>query len=186
MKIQKILLCLTLVTLTACSSGGGMGSGMGGMKAHKPNLNSTLEIAKRDGLFRIVTIKGDNAAMDKVLNNDLMNCNSTTFSMPRGNTVSSFIREIFENELSTAKKYSLNGSGINVVVKSLLPDTSKIERGTWTIIIDYIEDGKTTNVETVTTFESKFGLLSACVNTANIFEEAVADNFVEYFRRASR
>lgn len=179
MKLQKILLCLMLVTLSACS---GMGSGMG-IKAHKPNLNSTLEIAKRDGQFRIVTIKGQNSAMDNVLNKDLMNCNTTTFSMPRGNTVGTFIREIFENELNTAKKLSMNGNGINVVVKSLLADTSNMDKGTWTINIDYIEDSKTTNVETVTTFESKLSLLSACVNTANIFEEALADNFVEFFKR---
>jgi hypothetical protein len=73
------------------------------------------------------------------------------------------------NELNTAKKFSDNGSGINVVVKTLLLDTSNMDKGTWTINIDYIENDKTMNVESVTTFESKMSLLSAFVNTSNMF-----------------
>lgn len=182
--MQKIIIGLLLITLNACSSGG-MGSGMG-VKSHKPLLDNTLLIAKREGMYRIVSIKGDNSAMDVVLNKDNMNCNSTTFAMPRGNTVQSFMREIYENELASARKLSIDGTGINVIVKSLLPNTSNIDRGTWTVVVDYVENDKTTNVETVTTFESKFSLLSACVNTANMFEESIVDNFVEYFKRANK
>ena len=173
-----------LATLASCSSGG-MGSGMG-TKPHRPLLDNTLLIAKREGMFRIGTVKGDSSAMDAVLNKDNMNCNSTTFAMPRDNTVQSFIREIYENELTTARKYSANGTAINVVVKTLIPNTSNMDKGTWTVVVDYTEDDKTKSVETITTFESKMSLLTACVNTANMFEEAVADNFVEYFKRMNK
>lgn len=171
------------VGLVSCaSSGPKLGSGMG-MNPHKPNLDNTLVINKRDGEFRVGTLKASSTEMDKILNGNLMNCNSTTFSMPRSNTVGSFIREVFENELSTAKKYSTNGNAINVVIKSLTGATSKLNVGTWTVIADYTEDDKTMTVETVTSYESKVSMLTSCSNTANVFEEAVADNFVEYFKR---
>ncbi len=176
MKITKILITLTITMLASCA----------GLKSHQPKLDSTLVINKVDGVYRISTIKGDSTVINALLDKDFMNCNSTTFTLPRGNTVQSYIREIFVNELTTAKKFSDNGSGINVVVKTLLPDTSNMDKGTWTINIDYIENDKIMNVESVTTFESKMSLLSACVNTSNMFEEALADNFVEYFKRKAR
>lgn len=176
MKFKKILLSLTLVTFTSCA----------GLKSHKPKLDSTIEIAKADGMYRIVSIKGESSSMNSILNRDFMNCNSTTFAMPRGNTVVSFIREIFENELTVAKKFSMDGEDVSVIVKTINLKTEKNDRGTWTIVMDYIENDKTKNIETVTSFESKLSLLSACVNTSNIFEEALADNFVEYFKRKNR
>ncbi len=186
MKMPKILLTLSLFTLASCaSSGPKLGSGMG-MNPHKPALDNTLVINKRDGLFRVGPIKGANAAIVKMLDGDLMNCNSTTFSMPRGHTVASFMREIFENELATAKKLSMSGEGIQPTIKVLEVNTANIEKGTWRVVIDYTENDKTTNVETLTTFDSKVSLLTSCTNTANVFEEAIADNFVEYFRRANR
>jgi hypothetical protein len=173
MNSLKILLCLLFF--------GFMGCAQMGLKPHQPEIKSTIEIAKSKGMYRIVTVKGATPAMDQILNNDLMNCNSTTFSMPRGNTVASFIREIDEQELRVADKYSANGNGIDVVVKSMIPETSNPAKGTWTLDIDYIENGKTTNVKTINEFESKYGAVASCVNTADIFEKALAGNFVDYF-----
>jgi hypothetical protein len=152
-----------------------------GLKVHQPEIKNTIDIAKRDGMYKIITIKAANAAMAKVLDGDIMNCNETTFSMPRGNTVGTFIKEIFDQELIVADKYSVNGSGIVVVVKSMVPETSNPAKGTWTIEMDYIENEKTTSIKTVNIFESKYGLMAGCVNTADIFEKSIAGNLADYF-----
>ncbi|MBC7712107.1 MAG: hypothetical protein H7177_02140 [Rhizobacter sp.] len=186
MKLKTILLSTMLITLASCATGGPkLGTGMG-FGTHKPPLDNTLVINKRDGLFRIGSVKAENTAMDKVLNGNLMPCNSTTFSMPRSNTVGSFMREVFENEISTAKKYSVNGTSINVNVKSIVGDQSKLNSGSWKIIIDYTEDDKTMTVETTTTYESKASMFSGCTNTADVFEEALADNLVSYFKKNTK
>lgn len=175
MNILKLILCFLCLSFFGCAEVG--------LKPHKPNPKSTREISKVDGTYRILTIKGATPEMTKVLNGDLMKCSNTTFSMPRGNTVGTFMREVFEQELDAAKKLSLSGNAVEVIVKSLELETASSESGMWTVDVDYIQDEKTTNVKSSIEFESKLSLLSSCVNTSHYFEEALADNFVEFFKK---
>lgn len=175
MKILKMVLCVLCVSLVGCAEMG--------LKPHKANIKSSLEIAKSDGTFRIISIKGSDASIAKILDNDLMNCGATTFSMPRGNTVGTFIREVFEQELDAAKKLSLKGEGIEVIVKSMKLTTIKPEAGEWAMDIDYVIGDKTINVKNIIEFEAKVSLLTACLQTSTIFEDALADNFVDFFKK---
>lgn len=175
MNTFKMLLCLLCLSLVGCAEMG--------LKPHKPSLKNSLEIAKTQGMFQILTIKGANPDVVKSLGGDLMSCGSTTFSMPRGNTVSTFIREIFEQELISAKKLSDNGTPIEVMIKSMKLDMTSKENGVWTIEIDYTANEKTTNVKTITEFESKVSMLTSCTHTASVFEDTLADNLVEYFNK---
>jgi hypothetical protein len=175
MKILKMILCVLCLSLVGCAEMG--------LRPHKPNIKSTLEIAKSNGTFRIISIKGNDASIAKVLDNDLMNCGTTTFSMPRGNTVGTFIREVFEQELEAAQKLSLKGEGIVVIVKSMKLTTLKPEAGEWAMDIDYLIGDKTINVKNIIEFEAKVSILTACLQTSTIFEDTLADNFVEFFKR---
>lgn len=175
MKFLKILLCLLSLALISCAEIG--------LKPHKPSLKSIQEISKVSGIYRILSVKGNTPAVEKILNGDLMSCNTTTFSMPRGNTVGSFIREIYEEELRAANRLSLNGESIEVIVKSMTLESFDKENGVWKMDIDYIHNDKTTNVRSSIEFETKLGLVASCVNTSSVFEEALADNFVEFFKR---
>lgn len=175
MNLLKLLVCFIGLSLFGCAEVG--------LKPHKPTLKSTREIAKIEGLYRILTVRGDTPEIDQVLNNSLMRCNATTFSMPRGNTVGSFIREIFEQELDAAKKLSMSGAAIEVVVKSLALETSDTQSGVWTVEMDYIHNGKTINIKNTVEFESKISMLTSCVNTSNVFEDALADNFVDFLKK---
>lgn len=171
MKLSNLLLCLSVLAFFGCSQ----------MKVHHPAIKDTIDIAKRDGKYKIITIKAANSAMVKILDGDTMHCNDTTFSMPRGNTVGTYIKEIYDQELLVADKYSVNGEGIIVVVKSMVPESSNPKIGTWTIEMDYIENDVTTTIKTINEFESNYGLMANCVNTADIFEKALAGNLVDYF-----
>lgn len=176
MKIFNLLLCLLTLSLVSCAEIG--------LKPHKPSLKSTAELSKSEGLYQILFIKGANADITKILNGDLLSCGTTTFSMPRGNTVGTFMREVFEQELNAAKKLSLsNGTPIEVVVKKMNLITTNKESGEWTVEVDYTMNDKTTTVKTVIEFESKVSLITSCSHTANVFEDALADNLVEYFKR---
>lgn len=175
MTIFKMLLCLLCLSLVGCAEMG--------LKPHKPTLKSTLEIAKSDGMFQILTVKGATPEVVRTLNHDLMSCGTTTFSMPRGNTVGTFIREVFEQELIAAKKLSVSGTPIEVMIKSMNLEMVSKENGEWTIEIDYTVNDKTTNVKTSIEFESKVSLLTSCTHTASVFEDALADNLVEFFKR---
>lgn len=154
-----------------------------GLKPHKPSMKSTLEIAKSSGKFRILTVKGATSEVTNKLNGDLMSCGTTTFSMPRGNTVGTFIREVFEQELIAAEKLSATGTPIEVMIKSMNLVTTTKESGEWTIEIDYTVDDKTTPVKTIIEFESKVSMITSCSHTATVFEDALADNLVDFFKR---
>lgn len=154
-----------------------------GLKPHKPSVKSTREIGKNDGTFQIITIKASNPEVASALNNDLMSCGKTTFHMPRGNTVGTFIKEIYEQELIAAQKLSLSGSAIHVLIKSMNLETISKESGEWTLDIDYTLNDKTTNVKTIIEFDSKVSMLTSCSHAATVFEDAVADSLVEFFRK---
>lgn len=175
MNLLKLALCVLCLSLVSCAEMG--------LKPHKPNIKSTLEIGKSNGTYRILSIKASSPALAKVLSGDLISCGSTTFSMPRGNNVESFIKEIFVEELNAAQKLEMSGSAIEVVIKSMDLKTMKPEAGEWDMDIDYTVNGKTTNVKSIIEFESKVSLLTACSHTASVFEDAIADNFVEFFKR---
>ena len=175
MNLLKLVLCFIGLGFFGCAEVN--------IKPHMPTLKSTREISKVDGTYRILTVKGNTSALDKILNNIQMKCSATNFSMPRGNTVGSFIREIFEQELDAAKKLSLNGTPIEVVVKSIELETTNTASGTWTVEIDYNQNEKTTNIKNIIEFESKFSMLSSCKNASNIFEEALVDNFVDFIKK---
>ncbi|QDK41587.1 hypothetical protein DOM21_09005 [Bacteriovorax stolpii] len=175
MNTFKLLVCLLCLSLAGCAEMG--------LKPHKPSTKNSLEIAKTAGMFQILTIKGATPEITKILNSDLMSCGATTFSMPRGNTVGTFVREIFEQELISAKKLSDHGTPVEVVIKSMDLSTISKENGVWTIEIAYTANDKTTNVKTITEFESKVSLLTSCTHTASVFEDTMADNLVEFFNK---
>lgn len=175
MNTLKLLLCLLCLSLVGCAEMG--------LKPHKPAMKSTLEIAKNNGMFQILTIKGATPEITQKLTSDLMSCGTTTFSMPRGNTVGTFIREIFEQELIAAQKLSVNGTPIEVMIKTMSLVSSSKESGEWTVDVDYTVNDKTTNVKTSVEFESKVSVLTSCTHTASVFEDAMADNLVEFFKR---
>lgn len=175
MKMLKMVLCIVCAGLVGCAEIG--------LKPHRANIRSTMEIAKSEGTFKINSIKGSDESITKTLNNDLMSCGATTFSMPRGNTVGTFIKEVFEQELDAAKKLSLKGEGISVIVKSLKLTTIKPEAGEWAMDIDYVIGDKTINVKNIIEFQAKVSLLTACLQTSTTFEDAIADNFVDFFKK---
>lgn len=175
MNILKILVCLLSLSLVGCAQLG--------LKPHKPALKSSLEITKTPGLFKILSVKGDSSEVTKMLESDLMSCGTTTFSMPRGNTVGTFIREIFEEELIAAEKYSAKGDFINVLIKSIKLDRQSKDNGVWKLDIDYTVNDKTTNIQTEIEFSSKVSMLTSCTHTASMFEDAIADSFVDFFKK---
>lgn len=175
MNIFRILICLLSLSLVGCSQLG--------LKPHKPALKSSLEITKTPGMFKILAVKGDSSEVTKMLDSDLMSCGTTTFSMPRGNTVGTFIREIFEEELIAAEKYSAKGDFINVLIKSITLDMQARENGAWKLDIDYTVNEKTTNIKTEIEFSSKVSMLTSCTHTASMFEDAIADSFVDFFKK---
>ncbi len=175
MNILKILVCLLCLNLIGCVELG--------LKPHKPALKSSLEIAKNEGFFKILSIKGETSEVTKMLEGDLMSCGTTTFSMPRGNTVGTFIREIYEQELIGAQKLSDKGEYVSVLIKSIKLDMESRENGVWQMDIDYTLNDKTTNVKTVIEFSSKVSMLTSCSHTASVFEDAVADSFVDFFKK---
>lgn len=175
MNTLKILSCLILLSLVGCAEMG--------LKPHKPTLKSTREISKNDGMFQIISVRGNIPEVSKMLNSELMSCGSTTFNMPRGNTVGTFIKEVFEQELNAAQKLSVSGTPISVVIKSMNLETASKQSGEWTLDIDYTIDEKVTNVKTIIEFESKVSMLTSCSHTATVFEDAIADSFVELFRK---
>ena len=173
--LKKILLCLLCLSLFGCAEMG--------LKPHKPAMKSSLEIAKSNGMFQILSIKGNTPEITKTLSGDVISCGSTTSSMPRGNTVGTFVREIYEQELIAAQKFATNGTPIEVLIKSMKLVTVSKESGEWTVDVDYTMNDKTTNIKTTIEFESKVSLLTSCSHTATVFEDAIADNFVEFFKR---
>lgn len=175
MNTFKLLLCLLCLSLVGCAEMG--------LKPHKPSLKSSMEIAKSSGMYQILTIKGGNPEVSKKLTSELMSCGTTTFSMPRGNTVGTFIREVFEQELIAAKKLSETGTPIEVMIKSMDLVSNSKEGGEWTIDVDYTVNDKTTNVKTIIEFEQKVSLLTSCTHAASVFEDALADNLVDFFKR---
>lgn len=178
MNFLNVILSIFILTAVGCAEMG--------LKPHKPNMKSTLEIAKSAGTFRVLTVKGATPEITTILNGDLMSCGTTTFSMPRGNTVATFVREVFEQELVAAKKLSDTGAAIEVLIKSINLETTTKESGEWTVEIDYTMDDKTTSVKTIIEFESKVSLLTSCTHTASVFEDALADNFVDFFKRTRK
>lgn len=175
MNILKILVCLLSLSLVGCAELG--------LKPHRPSLKSSVEISKAEGMFRIMSIKGGSAEVTKMLEGDLMSCGTTTFSMPRGNTVGTFIREIYDQELIGAQKISDSGDYIGVVIKSMKLDMESRENGVWKMDIDYTLNEKVTNVKTTIEFSSKVSMLTSCSHTASIFEDAIADSFVDFFKK---
>lgn len=175
MNIFKMLICFLCLNLVGCSQLG--------LKPHKPALKSSLEITKTPGTFKILAVKGETSEVTKILDGDLMSCGTTTFSMPRGNTVGTFIREIFDEELIAAEKYSAKGDFINVLIKSIKLDMEARENGVWKLDIDYTVNEKTTNVKTEIEFNSKVSMLTSCSHTASVFEDAIADSFVDFFKK---
>lgn len=175
MKLWNVALWTICLGLAGCAEMG--------LKPHEPKIKSTIAIAKSAGTYKIIAIKGDTSGMDKILNNDLISCGTTTFSMPRGNTVKTYIREIFEQELLIAEKLSNSGTGIIAVVKGMDLATVKNDSGEWTMDIDYLVDDKTYNVKNTIEFESKVSIVTGCTHTASIFKDALADNLVEFFKR---
>jgi hypothetical protein len=175
MKIAKLFMLATILIVSSCAEIG--------IKPHKPLQKSTEEISKASGSYRIVTIKGGSSEIDFLLNKDIMKCHNTTFSMPRGHTVSSFIREIFEQELTAANKLSLNGTPIEVTVKAMNLTSTSLENGEWTMDFEYSANDKKTNIKNTIEFTSKVSMLSSCVHTSMIFEDTIADNLVEFFKK---
>ena len=175
MKILKCILIGLTLSFISCAEMG--------LKPHQPKIKSTIAIAKSQGLYRIISIKGDSASVEKTLNNDLISCGSTTFSMPRGNNVRTFMREVFDQELRTAEKLSTSGTGISIIVKAMDLKTMNKESGEWSMDIDYIVDDQTYNVKNTIEFDSKVSLITSCTHTASVFEDALADNLVEFFKR---
>ena len=178
MNIFKMFLCLLCLSLVGCAEMG--------LKPHKPSLKSTREISKSNGLFQILTIKGETSEIANTLNNDLLSCGTTTFHMPRGNTVGTFIKEIFEQELIAAQKLSVSGTPIYVMIKSMNLEMASKESGEWTVEIDYTVNDKVTNVKTIIEFESKVSMLTSCSHAATVFEDALADNLVEFFKKTQK
>lgn len=171
----------TLLCLGACL--GLVGCAEMGLSPHKPNSKSTREISKTSGLYQIISVRGASSEMTNILDNDLMSCGSTTFHMPRGNTVGTFIKEVFEQELLVAQKLSVKGTPIYVVIKSLELETISRDSGVWTVEVSYTVNDKETNVKTIVEFESKVSMLTSCTHTATVFEDALADNLVEFFKK---
>lgn len=178
MNFLKLILSVLILTLVGCAEMG--------LKPHRPNMKSTSEIAKSSGTFLVLTVKGATPEIANILNGDLMSCGTTTFSMPRGNTVATFVREVFEQELIAANKLSDSGTAIEVMIKSINLETTTKESGEWTVEIDYRMDDKTTSIKTIIEFESKVSLITSCTHTASVFEDALADNFVEFFKRTHK
>jgi hypothetical protein len=175
MSFTKMTMLIGLLLISSCAEIG--------IKPHKPLEKSTSEIRKAPGTYRIVTIKGGSSEIDFLLNKDIMKCHNTTFSMPRGHTVSSFIREVFEQELTAADKLSLNGAPIEVIVKAMNLTSTSLENGEWTMEFEYSANDKKTNIKNTIEFTSKVSMLSSCVHTSMIFEDTIADNLVEFFKR---
>ena len=175
MKMLKVFSCLLILGLTGCAEMG--------LSPHKPNTKSTREIAKTSGVYQIISVKGATPEVTKILDNDLMSCGTTTFHMPRGNTVGTFIKEVFEQELIAAHRLSIKGSPIYVVIKSMNLETISKDSGVWTVEVNYTLNDKETNVKTIIEFESKVSMLTSCSHTATVFEDALADNLVEYFKK---
>ena len=175
MKISKIIAVATFLILSSCAEIG--------IRPHKPQQKSTEEIRKAAGTYRIAAIKGGFADIDFLLNKDIMKCHNTTFSMPRGHTVSSYIREIFEEELTAAEKLSLNGTPIDITVKAMTLTSASMENGEWTMEFEYSLNEKKSNIKNTIEFQSKVSMLSSCMHTSMMFEEAIADNFVEFFKK---
>lgn len=175
MNILKILVSLLCLSLVGCAELG--------LKPHKPTLKTSLEIAKNAGMFKILSIKGETSEVTKILDGDLMSCGTTTFAMPRGNTVGTFIREVYEQELIGAQKLSDKGEFVSVVIKSIKLDMESRENGVWNMDIDYTLNEKTTNVKTEIQFSSKVSMLTSCSHTASVFEDAIADSLVDFFKK---
>ena len=175
MNFLKLVISVLCLSMIGCAEMG--------LKPHKPNIKSTIEISKNSGEFRILSIRGDSPEIIKILNGDLISCGTTTFNMPRGNNVESFLREIYVEELEAAKKMSMSGTAIEIIIKSMNLTTIKAEAGEWAMDIDYVIDGKTINVKNIIEFESKVSILTACTHTASVFEDAIVDNFVLFFKR---
>lgn len=176
MNIFKVLACLLALSLMG-------GCAKLGLKPHKPAMKSSLEITKTAGMFKILSVRGETSEVTKILDGDLMSCGTTTFSMPRGNTVGTFIREIYDQELLAAEKYSATGEYISVLIKSIKLDMLSKDNGVWKIDIDYTVNDNTTNVKTEIEFSSKVSMLTSCSHTASMFEDAVADSFVDFFKK---
>lgn len=175
MNMFKMLICFLCLNLLGCSQLG--------LKPHKPSLKSSLEISKTQGTFKILSVKGETSEVTKMLDGDLMSCGTTTFSMPRGNTVGTFIKEIYVEELIGAQKFSERGDYINVLIKSIKLDMESRENGVWKLDIDYTLNDKTTNIKTEIEFSSKVSMLTSCTHTASMFEDAIADSFVDFFKK---
>lgn len=176
MNFLKIVLGLfSLVSLFSCAEMG--------LRPHRPTAKSTLEISKATGTFRILSIEGGSSEMRKILDGDIVSCGATTFRIPRGNSVEFFIKEVFSEELRVADKYSQDGTAIEVVINKMDLTTHKAGSGEWAMDVDYTVNGKTTNITNSIEFESKVSMITSCMNTASVFEEAIADSLVEFFKR---
>lgn len=171
----NMVFCVFVLSLVGCAEMG--------LSPHKPNMKSTREISKNSGLYQIISVKGASPEITKILDNDLMSCGTTTFHMPRGNTVGTFIKEVFEQELIAAKKLSVKGTPIYVVIKSMDLETLSKDSGIWTVEVNYTLNDKETPIKTIIEFESKVSALTSCSHTAIVFEDALADNLVEYFKK---
>lgn len=157
-----------------------------GLKPHRPSAKSTDEISKALGDYQISNLTGSSEEMLRTLSKDLMSCGSTTFSMPRGHSVGTFIKELFEQELTAAQKLSFDGKKIDVLIKEISLKTTSKQGGEWVMDIDYKVGDKTINIKNSIEFESKVSLITSCTYTASVFEDALADSFVEFFKRLSK
>lgn len=89
-----------------------------------------------------------------------------------GLPISSVIKQALQSELLAGNAYSSRGTPINVVVTQLTPDSFT---GKWTIGLNVASPkGQGYSVKTVHGFRTSFTAVSACRNTAEAFNRALA------------
>lgn len=176
MKLSPIFLLLAAFSLSACS--------VAAIQKHQPHFRNTRELSKVKGTFRVAEVKATETKVDERLKSTALSCRLTTFNMPSGLTVASYVKEALSDELDAAEKiHPANGTPITVVVKGMESDTSSLNKGNWTLDFDYLVAGKTHNVKTVTEFESAYNAGTACRNTADALTVALTENFAGLYKK---
>lgn len=173
--LSPIIAIFILLILSSCS--------VATIKSHNPHYKSSREIAKIKGMYKIENVSGGNKDLETLLERKDLQCRGTTFDMPPKMSVRTYIADALTNELDAAGKLdNTTGRAIRSSYNRIEPDTSNFDNGFWYIEAMYEIGGNKYNVKTITEFSSAFNASVACVTTANMFEDAIAQNFLEFFK----
>lgn len=173
-KIKIALLCLSCLLLSSCS--------VMAVKKYNPNFKTTRKVENSIAPVGDIVVKGT-ATTEDSLNSNSMSCRLATFEMPANSTLRGYIKSAVADELDAAKKLSDSGEKLQIVVNEFVSDTAGFDTGVWTIDMNYQLGKKLVNVKTETRFTSAFFAQTACTNTATALEDALRENFEEFFKK---